>query len=87
VENLVTRQTVELPIVEKLMREIELGDFAGELANPDGPEAAALIMEAVEALTEIRRFGIDDHWGTPKVCGQIIDRAGAALTKLTGEKQ
>jgi hypothetical protein len=55
------------------------------LVNPDGPEAATLIKEAVEALTSVRERLL----GTPTI-GDVIaalDIIDAALSRLTGEKQ
>jgi hypothetical protein len=113
----VTQQTVELPIVERLRakKTLDIGsaphldgskeapELVEWLVNPDGPEAAALIKDAVEALTEARKaiasleqggigYGVAgyDHLGAPipyPLRDELLATLDTTLTKLTGEKQ
>jgi hypothetical protein len=73
----------QIPIVEKLEERSEAnGDM---LINPDGPEAAAIIEELVEALEEARGVLADTPaphsfplWG--RIC-RAIQSAENALTR------
>jgi hypothetical protein len=86
-----TGQEQELPVVRKLLRE-RTHDFGrgllGKFLNPDGPEAAELIMAYDEALQEARAFvaniarengcTFDDHGNFDD---PLVQRIDAVLTK------
>jgi hypothetical protein len=70
----------ELPIVAKLTREYTRIPGTGQrLVNPDGPEAAALLKELVEAGEEIRNL-VDRS-----SCPASYDRLDAALSKARAQ--
>jgi hypothetical protein len=84
-----TQQTVELPIVAKLHG---IADFLPTSPAEDVRQAADVIKEAVEALTEARSslkhsVGCQSHWHGLQHCDCAMKQVIARIDKLTGEKQ
>jgi hypothetical protein len=74
----------ELPICAKLTRDRN-GAYAGPidcLVNPDGPEAAALLKELVEALERIRQRALD---GLTLDDSNLVPLIDAALAKARAQ--